>query len=286
MTITTKNSNLIPEIFAEEISKGFAGLNAFDGTGCAIVDTSLGSETIGEKISVPYFNAIGEFSELNDGVAITPTEFQSSREQNTVKRYGLAFDMTRWAKLAEAGHPYEVATKMVIASAKRKIDSILVDAAKTNLPEAMVNDISSGQGSASKLSYQAFIDALSKFGDEQNDKVTIIMHSAKWAELVALMGSDGHPIFADAAKGGGKSIFGCPVVLSDKLVSDASSNFTTLLVKPNALVAWVNKNLRPFEDYNGLTDSHLVTLNMYAVAHRYSALPGHSKCGVAAIISK
>ncbi len=286
MTTTTKNSNLIPELFTEAIAKGFSGLNAFEGTGCAIVDTSLTSRIIGEKISVPYFNAIGEFAQLNDGAAITPTEFTSSKEQSTVKRYGLAFDMTRWAKLAEVGKPYEVATNMVIKAAQRKIDSLLVEAAIADLPAGMKKDISAEAGSASKLSYGAFIDALSKFGDEQSEKITVIMHSAKWAELVSLMGSNGHPIFADAIKGGGKSIFGCPVFLSDKLAADGSGNYTTLLVKPNALVAWVNKDVRPQVKYDGLTDSETVSMNMYAVAHRYSCLPGRSKGGVAAIISK
>ena len=71
-----------------------------------------------------------------------------------------------------------------------------------HMPEGMTYDISSEAGSASKLSYGAFIAGLAKFGDEQNEKITVIMHSAKWAEMVALMGSDGHPIFADAVKGG------------------------------------------------------------------------------------
>lgn len=286
MTMSTKNSQLIPELFAEAVAKGFAGMNAFDGTGCAIIDTSLTSRTIGEKISVPYFNALGEFAELSDGEAITPTQFVSSREQNTVKRYGLGFNMTRWKKLAEAGKPYDVASKMVVEAARRKIDSILVDAAVTNLPEEMTHDISSEAGSASKLSYGAFIAALSKFGDEQDGKITVIMNSAKWAELVALMGSDGHPIFADAVKGGGKSVFGCPVVLSDKLTKDSSNNYKTLLVKQGALVAWVNSDVRPTTDYKGATDSEEVMMNMYAVAHRYSALPGHSKGGVVGLISK
>lgn len=286
MTMSTKNSQLIPELFAEAVAKGFAGMNAFEGTGCAIVDTSMTSRTIGEKISVPYFNALGEFAELSDGEAITPTQFVSSREQNTVKRYGLGFNMTRWKKLAEAGNPYDVASKMVVEAARRKIDSLLVGAALADLPEGMTYDISSEQGSASKLSYGAFIAGLAKFGDEQNEKITVIMHSAKWAEMVALMGSDGHPIFADAVKGGGKSIFGCPVILSDKLVKDASDNYTTLLVKPNALVAWVNKDVRPDVSYKGATDSEEVMMNMYAVAHRYSALPGHAKGGVVGIVSK
>lgn len=285
---TVHNSNLIPEIFTEAIAKGFSdGLNAFDGTGCAIVDTSLTSRTIGETISVPYFNSLGDFAQLADGEEITPTAFVSSKEQSTVQRYGLAFDMTRWAKLAEVGKPYETATKMVIDAAAHKIDSMLIDAAKANLPAAMKLDITSeSDAAARKLSYSAFVKAIAKFGDEQNDKLTIIMHSAKWADIVELMGSDGHPIFADAIDGSKRSVFGCPVILSDKLVADGSSNYTTLIVKPKALVAWVNKDTRPTVEYNGLTDSEVVSMNMYAVAHRYSVLPGCKKGGVAAIISK
>lgn len=149
----------------------------------------------------------------------------------------------------------------------------------------MKHDISSGTGAAAKLSYGAFCEAIAKFGDEQNDVLTIIMHSAKWAELVSQVGSDGRPIFGDAVNGAKKMIFGHRVILSDKLVKDSSNKFTTLICKPNSLVAWVNKDARPTVKYDGLTDSEVVTMNMYAVAHRYSALPGLSKGGVAAIIS-
>ncbi|MBQ4333910.1 MAG: hypothetical protein IJC63_00940 [Myxococcaceae bacterium] len=283
---TTKDNVVIPELFAEAITQALEGLNCLNGTRAAVIDKSLTSKVVGETISVPYFGALGEFQELGDGDPITPSQLTSSKETNTVKRYGLAFDMTRWARLAGTGKPYEVASQMLVDHMRRKIDAVLIDAAKESLPAAMKLDISSETDEAAKLSYDALVQARQKFGDEQNDGLTLFMHSKAFGDLCLVKDETGRPIFADAQNGGFNKAFGMDIVVSDRLAVDSSGNYTSLICKPAALVAWINGDITPFVEHSGLTDSDTVSVNLYMVAHRYKALPGKSKGGVVAIVHK
>ena len=283
---TTKSNVIIPELFAEAITTSLAGLTCLSGTRAAVIDKSLTSKVVGENISVPYFGTLGEFEELNDGAAITPSQLTSSKETSTVKRYGLAFDMTRWARLAGTGKPYEVASMMVVDHMQRKIDGILIDTAKDSLPNGMKLDISAETGDEAKLSYDALVQARQKFGDEQNEGLTLFMHSKAFGDLCLLKDSSGRPIFADVANGALSKAFGMNVVVSDRITADGSSNYTSLICKPASLVAWLNGDITPFVEHSGLTDSDTVSLNFYMVGHRYKNLPGKSKGGVVAIIHK
>lgn len=286
MSRTTKSNVIIPELFAEAVAAALEGLACLNGSRAAIIDKSLTSRVVGETVSVPYFNALGEFQKLDDGDAISPAVFTSAKETSTVERYGLAFDMTRWARLAGTGKPYEVASQMVVAHMQRKIDEVLIDKAKAGLDAKMKVDISAEAGDGAHLSYDALVTARQKFGDEQNEGLTLFMHSKAFGDLCLLKDAHGRPLFADVANGGMTRAFGMDIVVSDRLKADDAGTYTSLVCKPGALVAWINGDLTPFVEHSGLTDSDTVSLNFYMAAHRYRNLPGKSKGGVVAILHK
>lgn len=279
---------VIPELFAEAIKQGFAGMKCLNGSPAAIIDRSLNSRLQGETVSVPYFGAIGSFTALNDGAEISPTAFSSSKEQAAVQRYGLGFDMTRWAQMAGVGEPYKKAAEMVVEAMAHKIDDVLISTAVTNLNAAYKHDISAVTG-ADTLSWAALCSARALFGDEQTSDMTIFLHSDKYFDLLKLVGSDGHPLFTTAQEGGIGKIAGMNVVVSDKCPKDttgADPVYTTLICKKGALCAWLNADVGVKVKERPETDSTAVYLNFYMAAHRYNYMPGYNKGGVVALISK
>ena len=109
---------------------------------------------------------------------------------------------------------------------------------------------------------------------------------AAYLEL-AMEDTQGRPLAVQSVVDGKaiETYAGVPVIMTDKLVP-STGNYSTLLLKKNALALWVNPEPSIEEDKNILKRTKLLAIWSAFVAYRYKHLPGMTKGGVAQLISK
>jgi hypothetical protein len=286
---TTKTNVIIPELMAEAVRGGFAGMEVMAGTGAAIVKTGMpeGKVKVGNTVTVPYFSSIGEAEDLAaDGDALTPATLTASGETATVLHSGKAFEITRWAQ-SGAGDPYKEGSRQILAALKRRIDKALIDAAKADAGWAAYIHDASGLGNG-KITYDSITEALALFGDETENLAAFACHSKVFKDLLQIKDSTGRPLWVDQSGPGLPKLtaLGIPIVVSDRLAPVATV-YPSLVLKKGALAAWIDDAaLEVLTDVDVLTNADIAAVHMYWVAHRYLRLDGLAKPGVSILKTK
>lgn len=294
---TTKRSDLIiVDILQAAVRAAFAGRQALNGTGAAITSMTLpgfgadGSPFMGgDTVRVPYFDSIGELDDVAEGDALTPRKLTATSETSTVIQSGVAAQITSWAQLtAQYADPYAEFGRQFAEAAIRRVDKALIDAA---LATDLVLDISGESGAAAAISYDALVDAQSKWADEQDDgPAMIVMHSAmaQYARKLKDESGSNRPLFVDAKDSNGlRTMAGMPVKLSDRLTATAGV-YPVLLCRQGALAAWLNGEPTVEAGRDILSASDLTALHMLHVAHLYKRPKGGTgtKRGVVKLLCK
>lgn len=294
---TTKRSDLIyVDILQAAIRGAFAGRQALNGTGAAVMSSTLpgfnvdGSPFVGgDTIRVPYFDSVGELEDVAEGDGLVPRKLASTSETSTVVQSGIATQITSWAQLtAQFADPYAEFARQFAESSMRRIDKGLIDAA---LATDLVHDISGESGAAGAISYDALVDAQSKWGDEQDDgPAMIIMHSAmaQYARKLKDETGSNRPLFVDQKGDNGlREMAGMPVRLSDRLVATAGV-YPVLLVRRGALAAWYNGEPTVETGRDILSASDIAALHLLHVEHLYKRPRGGTgtKRGVVKLLCK
>lgn len=290
----TKRSDLIyPEILADTIQGEFEGKNLLFGTPVAVVSNTLpGGLTRGDKVKVPYFDTLGEMEDIeHEGDALTPEKLSQSDEEATVRHSGKAFERTEWARLSAREDPYIEAARQFIVIAQRRADKALIDKASEPLPGEFVNDISAGSGDAAKFSYDALVDTVGAWGDQQEAIRLLGVHSKIYRDMLKLKDGFGRPLLVLPTEAPDVPRFmGIPVYVSDKAkrVDRGSGNvvYECLIMKEASLAFWFQSTPRVLTGTDALADSELAAIHMYWVAHRYKRVRGSTKPGIVKLITK
>lgn len=288
MAITTSSNLPVPEILAEAVEGAFSGVTAIEGSEAAIVNFSLpGDKKGGDSVKVPYFDSIGEMEDVEtEGDALGTSALTNTDEESTVIHSGKGFSITEWAKLAAAyADPYAEGARQVVASANRRVDKGLIDAAvAAGLPAAQDLDVHADSGTAHTLDWDLIVDGRMSFGDENEGLALLVIHSKVQGDLLKLKESTGKPLLIDMNND--KQIMrvnGIRVKVSDRLPVDTTGNrpkYTSLLLQKGALVAWVNGKPVVLEEKNARANTHNVFVHMYHLEHRYKRLRGMTRGGV------
>lgn len=285
--MATERSNLfIPEVLADAVAGGLAGIDAVFGTGAVIIRDNLPEDARGgDTVNVPYFGHLGEFEDVLEGDPLTIANITSSAEKATVQRTGKAFEITNWAqKAAGRQDPYGEAADQMKAGVRRKVDSVSLAAANTT---TLALD-----KSAEALKYDHFVDTLALFGDEEEGVVAWGIHSLILASIRKIKGTDGQPIFIEAKDDKPPMILGKPVVVSDKNTVNVDGGgagvdtYNTLALRRGSLTFWYNGQPVVDIDKDILVDSKVASVNLYYASHLYKRMPGRTKPGVAKLISQ
>ena len=289
MGTTTKDNIIIPEIMTDAVRAGFPGLQLMGGTGAALVQTGMpdGRTQVGNTVKVPYFTSIGEVETLAaDGDALTPANLTETDEEAVVKHLGKAFGATKWSR-SGASDPYAEGTRQILASVQRGLDTELINAAKSETDwAAYIYDQSvNGDG---KITYDAIVETVGKFGDETDDLACIVMHSKVYKDLLMIKDSSGRPIWVDLSGVGGPRLtaLNIPIKISDRLTPVATV-YPSMLLRKGALVAWIDDEAyEVLTDFDILANSYIAAMHMYAVVHRYKRVDAKNKPGVSILKTK
>lgn len=236
MTATTSDSrDFDVQVFTEIVQGMFAGKDALAGTsplassGAIAISGEMpvyGREWIGNTISVPYFGTLGEFSDVNENVALVPAELKTTNESATVAHGGLSFEVTRWGRNSSVpgGDPYMEAARQVLASAGRYMDSKCITAAAAT---PLVRSLYSASVPV-YFDWDAVVDACAMWGDENDDIAAMVVHSRVEAGMRKLRDANGRPLLLENMVNGSsvKSFQGIPLRVSDRVPLTGSTMST------------------------------------------------------------
>jgi hypothetical protein len=238
---------LIPEIFDQAIQASFSNKTAFMGSplaqaGVVVVRGTMpqsGPEVIGDVISVPYFESIGDFIDLggvaNDGsgyladgvTPIAPKQIGMTKESERIQHSVLPFQVTQWARANPLGDPYQSAAQQVVEAAQRRMDAAIIAAAvDSSTATGLVANVYSAT-SPRYLDYDVFVDAKMLFRDWQDGIAGMVVHSKTLANLWKLKDALGRPLLIkDPTDGAMPRLHGLPIIASDRLPIGAASTLS------------------------------------------------------------
>lgn len=246
MVATTNSSRDFDVQQLNDVIPGaFASKTAFMGSilasqGAVTVNGEMpyGRDFVGNTIKIPYFGVIGDFADVSENVAATPSELKMASEDATVAHSVLAFEVSTWAQHSgpPGGDPYQEAARQIVESAQRKMDQLIIDAAAAT---PLVSSYYSST-TPSYLDWDKVVDARAKWGDRQTDIVAMIIHSRTEADLRKLRDTTGRPLLLDSQTEGGLTKFcGIPLVVSDRvpLTSSTMGTVTATGTSPTLTLA-------------------------------------------------
>jgi hypothetical protein len=177
-----------------------------------------GRDSIGQTVRIPRWGCLGEFESLTEAQSPAPQKIKLGYEDATVSRKSIAFETSTWAKGLSASNgqadPYQVLADEAAKSSRRAMDSSMVSAGSAS---PMVYNIYS----ATTPNYLGWADVLQgkavKLGDENGDNVAMAIHSLVAATFAQQTDANGRPLLSDPRTGEGQTVFGVPVIVSDRM---------------------------------------------------------------------
>lgn len=206
----TKISNLVnPEVMAGIIKGKLPKKIRF--SPIAKIDTTLSGQP-GNSIKVPKYAYIGDAADIAEGVAMDTAVLSASTTEATIKKAGKAVELTDEAVLSGYGDPVGEANAQLGLSIASKID--------IDCLEALNGAVLTYDGTATEISYEAIVKAVTKFGEEDFQIPKVIFVHPTQIETLRL-----DPMFKDINQyplqtvmtGVIGAIAGCQVVISGKV---------------------------------------------------------------------
>lgn len=289
MSTTQRSDLIVPDVLAEELSKGIAGMEVFNGSGVFTVNPGLqaGPRQVGNDITVPFFESIGKAQQVPAGGALSPKKLSMTSETGTVVHIGDAVSISGWAARAKAtGRSiYDVARDQLMMGFRAKVEDLMVDALVARaVAGSMVYD-----GSAGNFDVPAIVGLQKKFGDELASGGGLAlwaMQSKPYWDAAQLADSTGRPLLTANAGEELMRLGGKQVAMSDRpsllVASSSPQQYYTVAAKRGAGAIWYSENVVIEGDRDVLADDDLLVYHVYLVVHSYSVMAGGTKPGVAA----
>lgn len=174
------------------------------------VDSTL-SGVPGSTVTVPRWGYIGEAVDLAEGQTIDTSKMAFTTAQYGIKKIGKAVMLTDEAQLSGYGNPVGTATNQIAMAISEKLDNdrVAVLYESQNIVDA----------STAPIKYTAIVDGIDAFGEEEESRKVILIHSKQKTQLrkdADFIAADkiGPELLTNGAIG---RIAGCDVVVSNKV---------------------------------------------------------------------
>ena len=180
-------------------------------TGYIKVDNTLEGAP-GSTVTVPKWGYIGAAADYAEGETIDTTKMAFTTSQYKIKKIGKGVRLTDEAQLSGYGDPMGTATNQVALSISEKLDNDRV--------EVLYEAKNAVDATAATLKYSAIVDGVDAFGEEEDSRKVILIHSKQKTQLR----KDSDFLSADKyeagvlASGAIGRIAGCDVVVSNKVI--------------------------------------------------------------------
>lgn len=190
------------------------------------VDSTL-SGVPGSTITVPRWGYIGEAVDLVEGQTIDTTKMAFTTAQYGIKKIGKGVMLTDEAQLSGFGNPMGTATNQIAMSISEKLDNdrVAVLYESKNVVDA----------SSAAIKYSAIVDGVDAFGEEEESRKVILIHSKQKTQLR----KDADFLSADKFQAGvmvsgaiGR-VAGCDVIVSNKVKLEDGVYFNPIIKLDN-----------------------------------------------------
>lgn len=179
-------------------------------TGYIKVDNTLEGAP-GSTVTIPKWGYIGAAVDYAEGETIDTTKMAFTTAQYGIKKIGKGVRLTDEAQLSGYGDPMGTATNQIALSISEKLDNDRVGVLyeSKNIVDA----------STAVLKYTSIVDGVDAFGEEEDSRKVILIHSKQKTQLR----KDSDFLSADKyepgvlASGAIGRIAGCDVVISNKV---------------------------------------------------------------------
>ena len=192
------------------------------------VDSTLNGVP-GSTITVPRWGYIGEAVDLDEGQPIDTTKMAFTTAQYGIKKIGKGVMLTDEAQLSGYGNPMGTATNQIAMSISEKLDN---DRVAVLYESKNVLDTHAG----STIKYAAIVDGVDMFGEEEESRKVILIHSKQKTQLR----KDADFLSADKFQAGvmvsgaiGR-VAGCDVVVSNKVKLEDGVYYNPIIKLDNA----------------------------------------------------
>ena len=181
----------------------------------------------GSTVTIPRWGYIGEAVDLVEGQTIDTTKMAFTTAQYGIKKIGKGVMLTDEAQLSGYGNPMGTATNQIAMSISEKLDNdrVAVLYESKNVVDA----------SAAAIKYSAVVDGVDAFGEEEESRKVILIHSKQKTQLR----KDADFLAADKistellTNGAIGRIAGCDVVVSNKVKLEGGVYFNPIIKLDN-----------------------------------------------------
>jgi N4-gp56 family major capsid protein len=250
----TKLANLVnPQVMADMISASLPSKIKFSPL-ARIDDTLVGQA--GDTVTIPKFGYIGDADDLTEGVAMGTVVLSATTQSATIKQAGKAVEITDKAALSGYGDPVGEAERQLEDSIASKVDKDLVAALNG---ATLLHD-----SSLAVISYDAVVDAVDKFEEEDDEQKILFIHPLQKGTLRK------DPKFIENVPnafmtGVVGEIAGCQVVASKKVLNNAGV-YDNFIVKPGALAIYLKKDVEVESQRDILAKTTVISADEHYVA--------------------
>jgi len=253
---TTTLSNLInPEVMADMISANLPQKIKF--SPLARMDNTLVGQA-GDTVTIPRYAYIGDAEDLTEGVAMGTVALTASTQTATIKAAGKAVEITDKAVLAGYGDPVGEAESQLEKAIGAKVDNDCVT--------ALAGATLTHDSSTAIVSYNAIVDAIDKFEEEDDEVKILFIHPLQKGQLRK------DPQFLENVpnafmNGVVGEIAGCQAVVSAKVPKDdVGGTYTNFIVKPGALAIYLKRDVNIESGRDILAKTTVISADEYYVA--------------------
>ena len=213
-----------PEVVSDMINAKVAKKAVM--SGYIKVDSTLNGVP-GSTITVPRWGYIGEAVDLAEGQPIDTTKMAFTTAQYGIKKIGKGVMLTDEAQLSGYGNPMGTATNQIAMSISEKLDNdrVAVLYESQNIVDA----------STAAIKYTAIVDGVDMFGEEEESRKVILIHSKQKTQLrkdADFLAADklGPELLTNGAIG---RIAGCDVIVSNKVKLEEGVYFNPIIKLTN-----------------------------------------------------
>ena len=264
---TTMLANLLdPQVVADLVEKKLIYNIRF--APLADVDTTLVGRP-GDTVTLPFFNYIGKADDLTEASAISAVALTTGSASVQIKEAGKAVEITDTAILSGYGRPYDQAAQQIVLSMADKVDFDLLTILGSDIASTMTKYTAA---STSAISVDDIAESLELFG-EDIDGQKVLLASPKLYTAIRKT-KDWAPASEFAAnalvRGSVGQIFGCDIIVTNRLRKTSALDEDAFIVKPGALRLFLKRDSLVETDRDILKRINVVSITKHYAAYLYN----------------